>query len=538
MTLDTTQTEAPVQADVLGRLLFGLAVLALALTPTQITVTVKHIEFTPAELVLIAAAVVWAIRWCKMRDTRSLPPLTNWLIILVAVLGLFSLLATTHAAAQLSTLHAQHHGGIKHALARLFALTDHQITGVKLALVKIAQLALYLLVAVTVFRAVLTTPQRNRTAVIALLAGTTLAVLLGVIQWGILQRHYQPVPSARIVFADSKARLADDQPQPHGPAQMGYWDKQGVFHRAARWKAFFCIETPSAVSSTFGNWSKHGYHPSRHGYAAYLALVLPFALALLISERKKLGMILWMSLLFVGAAMSVMAGYLIPAIAIGLLATGISMGGKTVWRVCYALVGYYIVVSVLTSVVFHSYTAQQAFLEPFRLKITHDEALYYTPDNDGVPLLKKFWAEQQAGLNVYRNYPLFGVGSGSYQDAITIGYDTLGDIDKQRLEPDAQNGYILTLVSNGMLGLAALLVLLGAYWRKAHARVRWKRGDPWTAAQLGALAAVVVLLFATNIWVRGTSIVFAALLAMIANYATPTTEEPIHQPEEEPFTCV
>ncbi len=130
-------------------------------------------------------------------------------------------------------------------------------------------------------------------------------------------------------------------------------------------------------------------------------------------------------------------------------------------------------------------------MEPFLLKITAQEARFYTPEGDGVPLVKKFWGEQQAGLNVYRNYPLFGVGSGSYQEAIATGYDTLGDIDKQRLEPDAQNGYILTLVSNGLLGLAALLVLLGGYVRMARARVRWKRGDPWAAAQLGALVAVI-----------------------------------------------
>ncbi len=123
---------------------------------------------------------------------------------------------------------------------------------------------------------------------------------------------------------------------------MGYWVNQSVFHRAHRWQVFFCIETPGAVSSTFGNWSKHGYHPSRHGYAGYLALVLPFALALLISERKRPGIILWMGLLFLGAALSVLAGYMIPAIALGLLATGISLGGKTGWRVLYALTGYVI----------------------------------------------------------------------------------------------------------------------------------------------------------------------------------------------------
>ena len=53
MTSDTTQTAAPAPPDTLGQFLFGLAVLTLALTPTQMTFTVKHLELTPAELVLI-----------------------------------------------------------------------------------------------------------------------------------------------------------------------------------------------------------------------------------------------------------------------------------------------------------------------------------------------------------------------------------------------------------------------------------------------------------------------------------------------------
>lgn len=107
MALDTTtQTASPATSDILGRLLYGLAVLTLALTPTQMTFTVKHLELTPAELVLIAAAVVWVIRWLQVRDTHSLPPLTNWLIIGVAVLGLFSLLAITHSAG--------HHAALTH----------------------------------------------------------------------------------------------------------------------------------------------------------------------------------------------------------------------------------------------------------------------------------------------------------------------------------------------------------------------------------------------------------------------------------------
>lgn len=516
---ETTQS-APVSSDPLGRLLYGLAVLALALTPTQMTVSVKHVDLSPSEFVLLLAAIVWVIRWVKVRDTHSLPPVTHWLVVVVALFGLYNLLAP------ISALH--HLPALKHLL------TAQQKGEIKLTLIKVAQLAFYLLAGVTVFRAVFTSRERIRIAVIALLATTSLAVGLGVIQWALLQREYQPVPFQRIVFADSKARLRDDQPAPSGPRRMGYWDKEG-FHPGHRWQAFFTIQTPSEVSSTFGNWSQHGYHPSRHGYAGFLALVLPFALALLVAERRRLGVTVWIGLLLLGTAISVLAGYVVPVILCGLLVTGFSMGFATGRNVLLCMAGYIIIVTLFTRIFFHSFTAQQAFAEPFTLKITRQEAQYYT--SDGVPLVKKFWGEQQAGLNVYRHNPLFGVGSGLYQEAIATGYDTLGEVDRQRLESDAQNGYVLTLVSNGLLGLAALLALLGGYLRLTRAGLFLKRGDPWAAALRGAMLAAVLLLFVTPIWVRGTAILFAAILGMIGSYATPLPAKRILL-EEENLTCV
>lgn len=509
--------DAPAKTD--DRILFGLAVLALALTPTQLTLTLKGVELTAAELVLAVAFLVWVARWLVARDTRSLPPITHWLIVGAAALGIFSLLSATP---------------VLHGLSAWKSALVEQ----KPVFVKIAQLVLYLLVASTVFRSVLTTSQRIRTAVIALLATTTLAVLLGVVQWAQLARQYQPDPKKRIVFADSAARdplQEEDQAASETPStqkaskvkkQVGYWDEHG-FHPCSRLKSFLIVQTPNAVSSTFGSWSKHGYYPSRNAYAGFLALVLPFALALLVTERKRGAIVLWLSLLFIGAACSLMAGYVAPALLLGLLVTGVSLGMKTGRYVVLGIVGYVVLISLLGGLTLN---AGQIISEPLKLKISTADAKNYT--DDGVPILKKSWGEQQAALNVYRHHPLFGVGSGRYQEEIANGYDTLGGVDRQRLESDAQNGYLLTLVSTGLLGLAALLALLGGYLKLARDRIRLLPGDPWAAAQLGALVAVVLMLFATNVWVRGTSVVFAALLAMISNYATLPPAERMNQQEE------
>jgi len=534
--MTTTQT-TPGKAVLLERILFGLAVLGLALTPTQLTRSIKGVELTPAEVVLAIAFVVWCIRWCSIRDTRSLPPLSHWLIVGVAVLGIFSLLTSV------TSLH--HLGEWKHAIAQQ-----------KPTLVKIAQMVLYLLVSVTVFRAVFTSKERIRTAIIALLATTSLAVLLGVVQWGVLPRQYQPDPTKRSVIADAQANSEDEElfmsentpdanantPAVAAPksgkkhkAQIGYWVQEGdrrVFHPASRWKLFLRVETPAYVSSTFGNWSKHGYHPSRNAYAGFLALVLPFALALLVIERKKVGFVIWLSLLLLGAAASVLAGYIVPAIALGLLVTGIAIGRPVGRNVFLGLVGYVVLMLIFAGITFN---AHEVISDPYQLRISANDAKYYTDSDER--LLKKFWGEQQAGLNVYRYHALFGVGSGRYQEAIKNGYDALGDVVRQRLEADQLNGYVFTLVTNGLLGLAALLMLLGSYLGMARSAFRQKRWDPFAAAMVGAMVAAIVMLFVTNIWVRGTSIVFAALLAMIGNYATPAPVERINQ-QEENFTCV
>ena len=132
-----------------------------------------------------------------------------------------------------------------------------------------------------------------------------------------------------------------------------------------------------------------------------------------------------------------------------------------------------------------------------------------------------------------RNAPLFGVGAGRYQGVVGQSYDLLGKIDVQRLEPGAENGYLLTAASAGILGLAALLLLYGTYLGWAWRAVRAAEGSPWPAALLGAMTALIVVTLATNPWVRGTSVVIAALLAAIGNHATDSPAARIIEKQEE-----
>jgi len=451
-------TERP---DFLERVLVVLAVLALALAPTQLTLSVKGIPLHPSEAVLLVGVVVWALRWLwRDRTCRSLPPLSHWLMVLAAAAGVFFLFGD-------------------HLLP---AGADEKDLFISLAK-EIVQIALYLLLAYPVFRTALTTPRRMRAAVIALLATTTLAVALAVVQRIALQTNYQPDPARRTAYREYDIN------------------------------AYRSAQLPFHVCGPFATWSEHGYNPSRATYAGFLALVLPFALALLVFERKRPGMVIWISVLLLGAAATVMAGYLAPAILLGLLVTGFALGWRVGRQTLIGVVLYLLVVSVVGGL-----NRQEIIEAPFQLRISAKQATY--GNGDGTRHLKKFWGEQQAALNVVRANPLFGAGAGSYQEQVGQAYGrSMGKIDEQRNEPNALNGYLLTAATMGLLGLAVLLLLYGRYLGMARRAVA-AGGAPWTAALLGAMVALALITLATNPWVRGLSVVIVAWLAAIGNFTT------------------
>lgn len=460
------QLKSPITAerpDFLERVLVVLAVAALAMAPTQITL--PKVPLHPSESVLLVGLAVWAVRWLwRDRTCRSFPPLSHWLMVLAAGTGVFFLFGD-------------------HLLP---ANGDEKSLFIALAK-EVAQAALYLLLAYPVFRTALTTPRRMRTAVMVLLATTTLAVALAVAQRVLLQTNYQPDPSLRVAYRE------------YTP------------------KAYLSAQLPFHVCGPFATWSEHGYNPSRATYAGFLALVLPFALALLVSERKRPGMVIWASALLLGAAVSVMAGYLVPAILVGLLVTGFALGRRVGRQVLIGVVLYLLVVSVAGGL-----NRQEILEAPFQLRISAQQASY--GNGDGTRHLKKFWGEQQAALNVVRANPLFGAGAGSYQDRVGQAYGSLGRVDEQRNEPNALNGYLLTAATTGLLGLAVLLLLYGSYLGQAR-RAVMAGGAPWTAALLGAMAALALITLATNPWVRGLSVVIAAWLAAIGNFTTFSSAE-------------
>jgi hypothetical protein len=122
--------------------------------------------------------------------------------------------------------------------------------------------------------------------------------------------------------------------------------------------------------------------------------------------------------------------------------------------------------------------------------------------------------EWQAALNLLNENFLWGVGPGAYQAHIGRYYYFMPNLGK--LLPDTQNGYLVIATTMGFVGLVALVAVL---WHFAG-RLR-RPGTAWRRALAGALVSFVVLSLFTMPLVRGTGLLFAWILAMIAV----TTEE-------------
>lgn len=125
--------------------------------------------------------------------------------------------------------------------------------------------------------------------------------------------------------------------------------------------------------------------------------------------------------------------------------------------------------------------------------------------------------EWQAALNMMAASPLFGVGWGSYQANVNMFYGGIPKPNRNLLEPDTLSGYMVWGASAGVPFLLIMLAL-GLHAGKSAAQRFW--ADPqrfsqgMSAGVLGALAALAVLGIFTDPLVRGLGITMALLFAL------------------------
>lgn len=258
------------------------------------------------------------------------------------------------------------------------------------------------------------------------------------------------------------------------------------------------------VRGPFGN---------RNVYSGYLAMVLPllFGMGLWMEQANQRA---WFYGLVAVGAFTMLAGPQFWCLALVLLA----MAAIKSWRT----VGYFLVIAaaflglILTVAPRNYKCVVREVLDP----IERGEVYKAMPGEPPVTLVKKRWLEWQPALSMLAGNLALGVGVGNYQENIGQYYGFLPNAKKT--EPDTSNLYLVMGSSMGFMGLVCLVAFLGHFVSAAR-RLWLKVNDGWgqglAAGLAGSMYAVVVVNLFSSLFVRGNSLVWALLLAMIASVA-------------------
>jgi putative inorganic carbon (hco3(-)) transporter len=134
-----------------------------------------------------------------------------------------------------------------------------------------------------------------------------------------------------------------------------------------------------------------------------------------------------------------------------------------------------------------------------------------------------FW---QAGLNMFENNPVLGVGIGNYMEA----YPQYAAQGWETVLGHAHDYYLNAAAETGVVGLAAYIALLIAAFRQVSAAVRSAPRGIWYGVALGllgSLTAVSVHNFVDDMYVHGIPVLVGLLLgsaAVINSFQQPATD--------------
>lgn len=125
--------------------------------------------------------------------------------------------------------------------------------------------------------------------------------------------------------------------------------------------------------------------------------------------------------------------------------------------------------------------------------------------------------EWQAALNGLTERPLLGIGVGNYQFEIGDYYRFLPKL--KTMEPDSQNGYLITLVSTGLTGLVVFMWILFHFFRLSIANLTSPGDDFTKGMSLGLLGSLIAFslgnLFSPLIY-QNTVMLFVLVLSLIS----------------------
>ena len=259
-----------------------------------------------------------------------------------------------------------------------------------------------------------------------------------------------------------------------------------------------CLRPGLAVRGTFGN---------NNVLCGYLALLVPFAFALLF--RK--GMAWWLRAalgLLVAAGLAVMlSGAVLAAVSAVMVAAAFRRGRVWGAATALALLAAFFLVAPETRRDNFAAAVQSAEIyrtEPGGVRYAEDGVLTWEA---GDPARR--YPEWQAALTMSFERPLVGVGPGTYQKNIGPFYDVVPRATGPN-EPDTQNLYLVLASTLGYPALFAFLAVLFAAWDAGRS------GEPSSASW--AAAASVAAFAIAAVWhpllVRGLGIPLVFILAL------------------------
>jgi hypothetical protein len=268
---------------------------------------------------------------------------------------------------------------------------------------------------------------------------------------------------------------------------------------------------PMAVAASFGTQAEE-FHPSRHAYAAYLALALPVILGLIGPAGRarrgggagRLALSLGLVVIIALGLATVSPLGLMIAVFVGLLTVVAASGGRAP-TIMAALIA--IVIGAV----------------PLRVAQVRNGNLGTSGNFSRPAGVENVERERQAALKTLElNFPT-GVGLGGYLSQIRVNY--FGP----QLEWDSETGYLVLGSTGGWLSLAMLLAAVAYFGGLAIRAARsWRAGDECfrlAAGLTGALAGLVVAQIFSSLLVRGTGLVIGLIFALIASVASEEGED-------------
>jgi len=135
--------------------------------------------------------------------------------------------------------------------------------------------------------------------------------------------------------------------------------------------------------------------------------------------------------------------------------------------------------------------------------------------------LDQRFIEWRAALNILADSPVFGVGLGRYQQEIGRYYTRLPKLNS--MEPDAQNGYCVTLFTMGLTGLCCFTWLLLSMHRRIHAAGAAHACEFDRAVYFalnGGFWSLLFVNFFVPVLYQSTAVVFSFLLSVSISMAS------------------